>query len=174
MAISVGNLDRMPRATVSELLRSCCGSSRWVAGMVARRPFGSREALLSAADEVWRALDPEDWLEAFSHHPRIGKQKTVEPQLQRAAAWSNSEQEGVERSTADVRDAIAAANRDYERRFGYIYIVCASGRSADEMLSMERERLKNSPDEEVATAAEEQRKITQLRLVKLLDEGETA
>jgi 2-oxo-4-hydroxy-4-carboxy-5-ureidoimidazoline decarboxylase len=117
-------------------------------------------------------LDPADWREAFSHHPRIGERKSAVPQSERGSAWAAGEQAGVERAHGDVRDALAAANREYERRFGYIYIVFATGKSAEDMLALARQRLSNDPDVELRAAAEEQRKITRLRLDKLLDNGE--
>ena len=139
--------------------------------MLARRPFKSRAAVLSAADEIWRALDSGDWREAFSHHPRIGERKSAMPQSETGRAWAEGEQSGVERAHDDARAALAAANREYEQRFGYIYIVFASGRSAEEMLALARGRLRNDPDVEIRAAAKEQRKITRLRLEKLLDKG---
>lgn len=137
--------------------------------MLARRPFRSRAAVLSAADETWWSLDPSDWREAFSHHPRIGERKGSASQGGRATAWADGEQSGVERAQDDVRAALATVNREYEQRFGYIYIVFATGKSAEEMLALARERLRNDPDVELRVAAEEQRKIARLRLEKLLD-----
>lgn len=152
----------MPESQAADLLRECCGSSRWVAGMVARRPFGSREAVLDAADEIARSLDASDWREAFANHPRIGEQTR--------SSWAAQEQSGASGATAAVRQALADVNRDYEQRFGYIYIVCATGKSAEEMLTIAQGRLRNDPDTELRVAGEEQRKITQLRLQKLLEE----
>jgi OHCU decarboxylase len=169
--VSVAELDAMPELQAKNLLRDCCGASRWVAGMAARRPFGSRAAVLSAADEIWLSLNPGDWREAFSHHPRIGERKNGLAQTERGNAWAAGEQSGVERSDEHVRAALAAANREYEQRFGRIYIVFANGKSAEEMLALARERLRNDPDIELRIAAEEQRKITRLRLDKLLDNG---
>lgn len=171
MKISVADLDAMPVQQATTLLSECCGSSRWVSGMVARRPFRTRNATLSAADQIWGSLSPADWMEAFSHHPRIGERKSAMRQSERGSAWAAGEQSGVERADDDVRSALAAANSEYEQRFGYIYIVCATGKSAEEMLAAARERLRNDPDVEVRTAAEEQREITRLRLDKLLDKG---
>jgi 2-oxo-4-hydroxy-4-carboxy-5-ureidoimidazoline decarboxylase len=156
------NLDAMPESQAKELLRQCCGSSRWVAAMVARRPFGSRETVLAAADEIWASLNGDDWREAFAHHPRIGEQTTN--------SVAAKEQSGVSGAADDVRQALAKANRDYEQRFGYIYIVCATGKSAEEMLAIAKGRLQNDPDTELRVAAEEQRKITRLRLQKLLED----
>jgi 2-oxo-4-hydroxy-4-carboxy-5-ureidoimidazoline decarboxylase len=156
------NLDAMPESQAMEVLRQCCGSSRWVEAMMARRPFGSREAVLSAADEIWTSLDSDDWREAFAHHPRIGEQTT--------SSVATKEQSGVSGAAEDVRQALAKANRDYEQRFGYIYIVCATGKSAEEMLAIATGRLQNDPDTELRVAGEEQRKITRLRLQKLLED----
>ena len=166
--VSVAELDAMPELQAASLLAECCGSSRWVSWMLARRPFGSRAAVFSAADEIWRSLDANDWREAFSHHPRIGERHNAVPQSERGGAWAAGEQSAVGRADDETRAALAAANGDYERRFGYIYIVCATGKSAGEMLALARERLRNDPEAELRIAAEEQGKITRLRLEKLL------
>jgi OHCU decarboxylase len=138
--------------------------------MLARRPFSSLDALVSAADDVWRALDASDWREAFAHHPRIGERRSAAPQSERAASWSAGEQSGVTTAAAAVTSDLAAINADYEKRFGFIYIVCASGRSAEDLLATARARLNNEPAMELEVAAEEQRKITALRLRKLITE----
>jgi 2-oxo-4-hydroxy-4-carboxy-5-ureidoimidazoline decarboxylase len=169
--VSVAELDAMSEPQAKKLLAECCGASRWVSGMLARRPFSSRAVVLSTADEIWRSLDSGDWREAFSHHPRIGERKSAMPQSEREGAWAAGEQSGIERAHDDVRAALAAANREYEQRFGYTYIVFATGKSAEKMLALARERLRNDPDAELRAAAEEQRKITRLRLDKLLDKG---
>ena len=168
----VAELDSMPEARANALLAECCGSSRWIRAMVSRRPFESLEAVLSAADEIWRGLGRHDWLEAFSHHPRIGERPSANTESGRTAAWAAGEQSRVQQANEETRSALAVANREYERRFGYIYIVCATGKSAEEMLALAGERLRNDPDVEVRLAAEEQRKIMRLRLEKLLDNGE--
>ena len=158
----------MPEARANALLAECCGSSRWVSGMLARRPFGSRAAVLTAADEIWRSLDASDWREAFSHHPRIGERVSAKPRSELGSAWAAGEQSAVGRAGDDVLSALATANREYEQRFGFIYIVFATGKSAEEMLLLGRARLRNDPEVELRIAAEEQRKITRLRLEKLL------
>jgi OHCU decarboxylase len=167
---NVAEFDELPSARAAEMLRSCCGASRWVAEMVARRPFGTLDALLAEADEVWWTLDPEDWREAFAHHPRIGERAGAAPQDARGSAWSAGEQAGVAAASGDERAELAAVNRAYEERFGHIYIVCATGRSAEELLAIARARLTNDADDELRVAAEEQRKITRLRLEKLFTE----
>ena len=159
----------MPEPRTNKLLAECCGASRWVSGMLSRRPFRSRAVVLSTADEIWRSLGPADWREAFSHHPRIGERKSAMPQTERASTWAAGEQSQVERARDDVRAELATANREYEQRFGYIFIVFATGKSAEGMLALARDRLRNEPDIELRVAAEEQRKITRARLKKLLD-----
>ena len=167
--VSVAQLNAMPEPQAKKLLAECCGASRWVSRMLARRPFKSRATVLSTADEIWRSLDSADWREAFSHHPRIGERKSAMRQTPRGNAWASREQSGVEGADEDLRADLAAANREYEQRFGYIYIVFATGKSAKGMLALARERLRNAPDIELRVAAEEQRKITRARLEKLLD-----
>lgn len=168
LKVTVAELDAMPAAEASALLLECCGASRWVSEMIKRRPFKNREALLSVAGEIWQSLDTDDWLEAFSHHPRIGERSSAQPQTGRGNGWAAGEQSGMQGSGDEVRQALATANRQYEQRFGYIYIVCATGKSAEDMLAFARERLRNDPGTELLIAADEQRKITRLRLDKLL------
>jgi OHCU decarboxylase len=136
--------------------------------MAGRRPFESVDTLLAAADDVWRTTTPPDWDEAFSHHPRIGERSAGAAVSPRAAAWSAGEQRAAAGSDADARAALAAATEEYERRFGRIYIVCASGRTAEELLADVRSRLGNDGRHERAIAMMEQAKITQLRLRKLV------
>ena len=127
--------------------------------MVTRRPFNSREDVFTAADSAWSECGPEDYQEAFSHHPRIGAQ---------VKGKEAAEQAGAQSASSSMKAELDHVNRAYEEKFGHIYIVCATGKSAEEMLSIARERLHNAPDVELHTAAEEQRKIMQLRLRKLL------
>ena len=153
-------LNTMPREKAEAELRGCCGSTRWVEEMLSRRPFRQPADLGNASDEIWWRLDREDWLEAFRAHPRIG--------VKAAHQWSKEEQAGIERADVKQLAELADANRVYESHFGYIFIVCASGKTTDEMLAILRERLQNDPGHEVRVAAEEQRRITRLRLDKLL------
>ena len=162
-------LNRLGEDEARAALAQCCGSGRWVSEMLARRPFAGREALLRTSDRVWWSLDERDWLEAFRSHPRIGEKKAEAGQTERERRWSAGEQAGMGTAAEQTRAAIADGNRQYEERFGYIYIVCASGRSADEMLQLLRERLGNCPETEIRVAAAEQARITRLRLEKLLD-----
>lgn len=158
-----------PAAARAELLR-CCGSVSWASRMAAARPFADEAALVSAADVIWWGLDRSDWLEAFAAHPRIGSRKDVEAKSGAERRWSEGEQSGANDATREVLDALAAANASYEAKFGHVYLVCATGKRADEMLDLCRARLANDPETELRVAAEEQRKITRIRLAKLLAE----
>ena len=168
MTATLDRLNALPPQEAAEQLRACCGSSRWVEAMLARRPFEDVAELLAAADEAWRATGPQDWEEAFAHHPRIGERQAAAPVGATARAWSAEEQGTAAGAGTSARSALASANEAYQRRFGRIYIVCAAGRSAEEMLADIAVRMKNDPDRERAIAAQEQLKITRLRLKTLL------
>jgi 2-oxo-4-hydroxy-4-carboxy-5-ureidoimidazoline decarboxylase len=147
-------------------LRACCGSTQWVERMLQRRPFGNVEQLLAAAREVWFALDPVAWKEAFAAHPKIGDRDALRNRFPGTAHLAAREQAGVDGAANDVLSALAEGNLAYERRFGFIFIVCASGLTAAQMLEMLQGRLNNDPATEILVAAEEQAKITALRLAK--------
>lgn len=147
-----------------ELLRACCGSTRWVESMLRRRPFGTDEALSAAAREAWFALTPADWKEAFAAHPKIGDRDALRSRFAATRHLAAREQAGVDQAPEEVLTALALGNAAYEERFGYIFIVCASGLTAEEMLGRLRARLENEPATELRIAAEEQAKITELRL----------
>jgi OHCU decarboxylase len=166
------NLDRLNAleagAAESELLK-CCGSNSWARRMVAERPFLSLNQLLERADQTWWSLGPRDWLEAFHSHPKIGEKKAAAPTSDQSKRWSEAEQAAVNSATSETLQTLATLNREYEEKFGFIFIVCASGKSPDQLLSILKERLANTADEEPRNAAAEQAKITQLRLKKLID-----
>jgi OHCU decarboxylase len=166
-AAGVAAFDALPQHDAAAVLESCCGSLAWVQAMMARRPFRALSRLLDEADAVWWSLGPEDWREAFDRHPRIGERSAAVPQGSTARAWSADEQHGVASAGEETRQALADGNREYERRFGHIYLVCATGKSAEEMLALLRQRLSNDPATELRVAAGEQAKITRLRLEKL-------
>jgi 2-oxo-4-hydroxy-4-carboxy-5-ureidoimidazoline decarboxylase len=132
--------------------------------MLLRRPFGSRPALLTAAREEWFALAPDDWRDAFAHHPKIGDLGALRGRFAATAALAAREQAGVAGAPDAILEALAEGNRAYEQKFGFIFIVCAAGRSAGEMLDMLRARLRNDPRTELLIAAEEQAQITARRL----------
>jgi 2-oxo-4-hydroxy-4-carboxy-5-ureidoimidazoline decarboxylase len=161
-------LNALDDDAAARALLECCGSTRWARLMTTARPFATAEAMADAADRIWTSLDPSDWLEAFAAHPRIGSGRSGGSGGAGGADWSESEQAGVASASMDVLHRLAAANREYKARFGYIFIVCATGRTAAEMLESLERRLPNAPDVEMNIAAAEQRKITRLRLAKLL------
>lgn len=155
----------LPVVAAAELL-TCCGSPRWAAAVAALRPFRDLDHLQEAADEAWWALDEADWLEAFAAHPRIGERAAGGGAH---AGWSKEEQSAAQRSEQAVRDEIARLNAEYEERFGHVFLICASGKSGEEILAELHRRLDNEPATELRIAAEEQAKITRLRLERLID-----
>ena len=161
-------LNAAPRDEAAALLERCCGFRRWVEEMLDRRPFASRAALENAADEVWARMTRDDYLEAFRHHPRIGSgTKPAADRHEATADWSREEQSVASRADAATTQALREANAAYEERFGFVFLVCATGRSATEILRSLEGRLQNDPETELSVAAGEQAKITRLRLEKL-------
>ncbi len=157
-------IDRGQDDDARRLLTRACGASLWVERMMQRRPFGSAQSLLFAAREEWDALGDGGWREAFAHHPKIGDRAALRERFPATHDLSVREQAGVAGASEAVLDALAEANRLYEARFGYIFIVCATGLTAEQMLHRLRARLDNAPEREIRVAAEEQAKITALRL----------
>ncbi len=166
-AESLRALQAYSAAAARDALKACCGASAWCGAMAAARPFADQAALHQQADFAFDRLATKDWLEAFACHPKIGDIDSMRMKYAGNAAWSRGEQAGVDQATEKLLRELAAANAAYEQRFGYIFIVCASGKSAAEMLELLRGRLDNPPEAELAIAAAEQRKITHLRLDKL-------
>ena len=160
--------EATPQAARASLLR-CCGSSRWAEEMADRRPFSDADALLEAAATLWQGLDQADWREAFAAHPKIGDLHSLRDKFASTADLAVAEQAGVGTATEEVLTALARGNSAYEARFGYIYIVSAAGKSADELLALLEARLGNEPGEETSIAAGEQQKITALRLEVLIN-----
>jgi 2-oxo-4-hydroxy-4-carboxy-5-ureidoimidazoline decarboxylase len=162
--IDITWLNALSPQDASNTFLTCCGATRWAEQMTARRPFVDETHLLTTAREIWRGLEEADWRQAFAAHPQIGDKPSPSS---KTAAWSANEQSGVATAADATRAALADANRRYRDQFGWIFIVCATGKSADEMLAMVRQRLHNNPAEELRIAAAEQEKITLLRLQKL-------
>lgn len=154
-------------AARAELLR-CCGCARWADAVVAQRPFADAAALLQAADDAWAQTSEPEWREAMTHHPRIGDVSKLREKFAATATWSSQEQEGVNAAGEELLHALAEGNRAYEERYGFIFLVCATGKRADEMLALLRARMNNAPPDELRIAAGEQAKITRIRLEKLL------
>jgi len=149
-------------------LLQCCGSKRWASATATGRPYDSLEILLATADDIWWSLNPNDWLEAFRSHPKIGEKKAADKVSAQAQQWSGQEQSGVGNASNKTIDSLATLNHEYEQKFGFIFIICATGKTSDEMLAALRERLTHDPAAELPIAAAEQSKITALRLKKLL------
>ncbi len=162
-------LDALPATEALALLLECGGAPRWAEQMAARRPFRSRAKVRAAADEIWRTLGPGDFRAAFARHPRIGDSKPAKAaQSETGRAWSAAEQSGASAASESVKAELARVNAEYEARFGHIYIVCATGRSADELVRIAKARLANDPAKEIEVAGGELREIMLLRLEKLL------
>lgn len=160
-SMGLTRLDTLPPAQARADLAACCSAPKWVDSMLERRPFGSAEALRQAADAAWATTDREDWNAAFRSHPRIGERTT-------AKSWASQEQAGMSAAADELRAEMAELNRAYEERFGFTYIVCATGKSAEELLAILRSRIGASPDTELERAASELHAITKIRLEKLL------
>jgi len=159
--------NKVDENSATDAMLACCGARRWAAGMVALRPIANVAALSEAADSVWASMGELDWLEAFACHPRIGERKGAPATLQ-STAWSEQEQSGTGGASSSVLRELAEGNALYEQRFGFTYIVCATGKSADEMLAILKRRLARDRMAELKEAAEQQRQIMQIRLGKWL------
>lgn len=165
-------LDRFNELSAGQAARAlfdCCGSKRWVSRMLEGRPFASIEELLEAADKIWKATDRKEQRAAFHHHPAIGGQKAGRKQSAKAKRWSRGEQAAALQGEPETLAVLAAANQAYHAAFGHVFLICAAGKSSDEILKNLRVRISNDPETEWLIAAEEQRKITRLRLEKLLE-----
>lgn len=168
---ALGVLNALPEAEKTARFLRCCGSTRWAKAMAKRGPFTSLTHLLGAADESFWKLGDGDWLEAFTHHPEIGADVAkLREKFAATATWSTGEQAGITGASEATLEALAKGNRDYKERFGHVFLVCATGKTAEEMLALLEERIDNPPENELRIAAGEQAKITQLRLKKLLEE----
>ena len=156
-------------ASALDAMLACCGARKWADAMVALRPVANVPALSEAADRVWSTMDEANWMQAFACQPRIGERKETQAAVQ-SAPLSQQEQSSVALAAETVLASLAAGNALYEARFGFTYIVCATGKSAEEMLAILNRRLANSRADELREAAEQQRQITQIRLGKWLVE----
>ena len=165
---TIDRINSLPSEQAEAEFLKCCGSRRWAAKMTAERPFENVEEMVTAADRIWWALESGDWLEAFDSHPKIGEKKAAASVARESLSWSETEQSGTRDSTQQTMDELAELNREYQEKFGFIYIVCATGKSAEEMLGILHERLNNDAATELRNAASEQAKITTLRLNKLV------
>jgi 2-oxo-4-hydroxy-4-carboxy-5-ureidoimidazoline decarboxylase len=170
MSRTLARWNRLPMAEAAQEILPCCGSTAWAGGMAARRPFPDEATLLAASDQTWRNLAEADWMEAFRSHPRIGESRALKPAPTQSSAWSKQEQQNVTTAGDAVKIELAQANKEYELRFNRIFIVCATGKSAPEILEILRRRLRNDEETELDEAAEQQRLITHIRLKKWLSQ----
>jgi len=161
-------LNALSPEKAREEFARCCGAARWARAMTLSRPFASKAQVLEKADEAWALAEEKDWLEAFAHHPRIGGKDALRAKFASTTAWAQGEQAKVASADEATLDALAKGNADYEARFGFIFIVCATGKTAPEMLALLQARLPNQRGPELEIAAAEQHKITKIRLEKLL------
>jgi 2-oxo-4-hydroxy-4-carboxy-5-ureidoimidazoline decarboxylase len=166
--MSLQELNSLDITGLEEQLGRCCGSAAWVKKMVALFPVHSEVSLSKVASRVWYGLEEKDWLEAFKHHPRIGDINSIKAKFLSTAAWAAGEQALVKETSEPVIEELLQGNRIYEEKFGFIFIVCATGKTAHEMLQLLTSRINNEPAEEIKIAMKEQDKITHLRLEKLL------
>jgi 2-oxo-4-hydroxy-4-carboxy-5-ureidoimidazoline decarboxylase len=165
--MTIAEFDRLDTDKKKALLQKCCGSTTWVNKMLQAFPANDLIDLLEDADDKWDECTPADWMEAFKQHPVIGETQSIKEEFSSTAEWVSEEQSGVNESSEIVLKALAKGNKEYLRKFGYIFIVYATGKSAKEMLALLEERLKNTPEDEIKIAAAEQIRITKNRLEKL-------
>lgn len=156
------------KVAFEQLLR-CCGASKWALRVMAARPFADESALFAAGEREFDRLNEIDWLEAFSHHPQLGDLESLKRKFAATSGWASGEQAGTAVASEAVLGEMARANLEYERKFGFIFILCATGKSAAEMLTELRIRIGNGREVEIENAAEQQKQITRLRLRKLLE-----
>lgn len=168
MSQALARWNNLSPEKAAEAILPCCASTAWARGMAARRPIHDEASLLAACDEVWNNLRKADWMEAFRSHPRLGESQPPASASPQSAQWSGPEQHNLRAADKEVQLALAEANRTYEKRFNRIFIACATGKSALEILEILQRRLKNDPKTELHETAEQQRQIAQIRLRKWL------
>ncbi len=158
----------LPQDEAAREILACCGSGTWATRMASKRPIQDEVSLLAVSDEIWRTLSGTDWQEAFRSHPRIGESSSEKPGPAQSSAWSEQEQQKAAAADEAVKMALKWGNREYEQKFGRIFIVCATGKSASEILEILGRRLHNDDATELQLAAEEQRQIMHIRIKKWL------
>lgn len=168
--MKLSEFNALDKRTAFESLEKCCGSSHWIKAMLAARPYFDIDRLHTFSDKVWNRCSESDYLEAFKHHPQIGDVASLKKKFASTANWASNEQQGTSDANEDILLALKQGNEDYLIKFGFIFIVCATGKSAQEMLELLNQRLPNDRITELHIAADEQNKITHIRLNKLLTE----
>jgi len=168
--MTIDELNQLSAKDAEENFFRCCGSKAWAQRMSCLRPFSSLAAVRGAAAEVWHALPKNDWMEAFTAHPRIGDVNSLRKKFANTKAWASGEQSGMDAAAEEIIQGLAEGNSRYEAKFGFIFIVCATGRTAEEMYALLNARYPNDIQTEIRLAAAEQLKITHLRIDKWLQE----
>lgn len=166
--MSLETINNVSEQQAARFFYQCCSATAWVKKMVASRPYASREQLMDTATTHWQGLSEQDYLQAFDGHPKIGDVNSLKHKYTNTKVLAAGEQSGVEQATGEVIQALAEGNAQYQQKFGFIFIVCATGKSAKQMLYLLQQRLPNDRDTELVIAAQEQQKIFQIRLEKLL------
>lgn len=166
--MTLQELNNLSEEKSFEEFFKCCGSTAWAKQLVFQKPFKNKEVLIQTSDIIWANCTPQDAFEAFTHHPKIGDLKNLEKKFASTKEWAGGEQAGVNTAAQSTLVALANGNEAYEKKFGYIFIVCATGKTADEMLGLLNARLPNDLATELKIAMNEQNKITHIRLKKLL------
>ena len=166
--MTIEELNNLSKDKLCEELFKCCGCTTWANQLAERKPFKNKAEIFELSDKIWSHCSTEHGLEAFTHHPKIGDIKSLEKKFASTKEWAGGEQAGVNTAAQETLIALAKGNDDYEKKFGYIFIVCATGKSAEEMLTLLNERLPNDAVAEIKIAMNEQNKITHIRLEKLL------
>ncbi|PCH94348.1 MAG: OHCU decarboxylase [Gammaproteobacteria bacterium] len=169
--MTLNDLNMLDKEQATHTFMQCCTSSTWVNSMVQARPFADIRSIVKHADLAWQDLEEADYLEAFEGHPKIGNVNSLRAKYANTKELAGNEQGLVKEAADDVLEVLAQGNNDYEEKFGFIFIVCATGKSAKEMFDLLQARLPNNKKTELINAAEEQRKIFQLRINKALAAG---
>ena len=166
--MTLESLNALTFSDANEQFETCCGAANWVEKMNQNRPFQNKDDLYQKAESIWYSLSSKDWLEAFTHHPKIGNIDSLRKKFHNTKSISTNEQSGVNDAVESTLEDLAESNQLYQDKFGFIFMICATGKSAAEMLALIKIRLTNNANAEMLNAAKEQNKITQLRLEKLL------
>jgi 2-oxo-4-hydroxy-4-carboxy-5-ureidoimidazoline decarboxylase len=166
--MTIQELNNLKKTELKQELEKCCGSKSWIKKMMTAFPVSNKASLLKTAKENWKECIEKDWLEAFTHHPKIGDVNSLKKKFASTAKWASGEQYSVQTASKDIILELAEGNAEYEQKFGFIFIVCATGKSASEMLEILKTRIKNKREKELKIAASEQAKITIIRLKKLM------
>lgn len=167
--MTIEEFNKLSKEKAFEELFKCCGCKAWAQNLTDFRPFETKVDLLRLSDMNWITCEMEEGLEAFAHHPKIGDLKSLEKKFASTKEWASGEQAGVDEATHKTLKGLAEGNSQYEKKFGYIFIVCATGKTAEEMLALLKARLMNDPTTEIRIAMSEQNKITHIRLNKLIE-----